>query len=163
MEESTILRKRIETLEFILRPLVYIASYITIDGNKFVNIRGPCVQYQKNAVKQIYKSNGKRKESVYNFPTKTERFRGPINVYYHKSSLYNNKNTKSKLKTIKSWCIFEEEIDPELLSRVDFIKFGVVFKQNSSNFIPMAMDANNIYPQLRNWWKQSWFPQTNIL
>ena len=84
-QEIKQLKKHIEFLEFILQDLIYIATTITIDGECFYNIRGPCVFYQKNALKQIYKSerDGQRTEIVYNYPKMGQRCRGQ-NIFYQR-------------------------------------------------------------------------------
>ena len=144
------LKKHIEFLEFILQDLVYIATTITIDGECFYNIRGPCVYYQKNALKQIYKSerDGQRTEIVFNYPKMGHRCRGQ-NIFYQKSSIYNNKNNNK----MKPWSPLNWNMNPEILNHINFQRFGAVF---TKDFVPVAMDANNVSKQLLRWWKSPW-------
>ena len=129
-------------LKFIVQDLIYIKTEKIVDDVKYINIRGPCVKYQKNALKQIYKHNNKRKESVYNRVKKRERCREQKLVYYGKHSLYHGKKgVKSK-----SWTIIDS-LSEDVLKLVNFKQYGAVLDKNLS-LIAIQVKRNR---QLKRW------------
>ena len=140
--ENARLKRENAQLKFIVQDLIYIKTEKIVDDVKYINIRGPCVKYQKNALKQIYKHNNRRKESVYNRAKKRERCREQKLVYYGKHSLYHGKKgVKSK-----SWTIIDS-LSEDVLKLINFKQYGEVFYKNLS-IIPIQVKRNR---QLKRW------------
>lgn len=146
--ENFALKRNIEVLRFIVGPICYIETETTIKGVKYINIRGPCLQYQKKALKQIYKEFGIRKESIYQAPAKQTRVPEQINIFYGKNALYNS----GDVTKLKSWKKVTYSLSQELLDQINFKQYGVLF---SKDLKCLEHTGGNVSQKISLWLRRS--------